>query len=60
MMVRVPGYRFKGSGSIPGATRFSETGSGVHSTSNAVDTGCFFPGGKADRSPTTNAEARKT
>jgi hypothetical protein len=27
LVVRVPGYRFRGSGSIPGATRLSGTGS---------------------------------
>jgi hypothetical protein len=31
LVVRVPGYRSRGQGSIPGATRFSETG--VHSAS---------------------------
>jgi hypothetical protein len=36
LVVRVPGYRFRGPGSIPGATRFSEkqwVWNGVHSAS---------------------------
>jgi hypothetical protein len=36
LVVRVPGYRSRGPGSIPGATRFSEkewVWNGVHSTS---------------------------
>jgi hypothetical protein len=36
LVVRVPGYRFGGSGSIPGATNFSEkqwVWNGVHSAS---------------------------